>query len=186
MLAAACGTHRSRNAARGLVCLVAAATLSCATGGAPRSSGGAPRPPATPASTLTYEQNTLRIPIRIEASGQASFAEKPPLSGKIDLTPIVRAEGLAGKAVAAQAMLHYGRLYVVADDFRSVWEITPRPGSSVAGYRSIPVPRLTAAGRLKDARLSRYGSPSSSCVRLDHAGGVLFITPDGEARDACP
>ena len=170
---------------RGLVFLVAATALSCATGGAPHSTGGPARPASTP-STLTYEQNTLRIPIRIEASGQASFAEKPPLSGKIDLTPIVRAEGLAGKTVAAQAMLHYGRLYVVADDFRSVWEITPHPGSSVAGYRSIPVPRLAAAGRLKDTRLSRYGSPSSSCVRLDHAGGVLFITPDGEARDACP
>ncbi|HET8946891.1 MAG TPA: hypothetical protein VFQ07_07900 [Candidatus Polarisedimenticolia bacterium] len=186
MLAAAFGTRRRRIAARGLVCLVAATALSCATGGAPGPTGGAPHPASTPISTLTYEQNTLRIPIRIEPSGQASFAEKPPLSGKIDLAPIVRAEGLAGKTVAAQAMLHYGRLYVVADDFRAVWEITPRPGSSIAGYRSIPVPRLTAAGRLKDARLSRYGPPSSSCVRLDHAGGVLFITPDGEARDACP
>jgi len=183
VLAAVCTIHRSRSAARGLVCLVAAATLSCATGGAPRSTSTS-KPTST--STLTYEQNTLRIPIRIEASGQASFAEKPPLSGKIDLTPIMRAEGLAGKTVAAQAMLHYGRLYIVADDFRSVWEITPRPGSSAAAYRPIPVPHLAAAGHLKDTRLSRYGSPGASCVRLDHAGGVLFITPDGESRDACP
>ncbi|HEV8202063.1 MAG TPA: hypothetical protein VGS03_18790 [Candidatus Polarisedimenticolia bacterium] len=177
---AACGTHRGRSAARGLVCLATAATLSCAT-------GGAPRPTSTPApiSTLTYEQDTLRIPIRIDPSGTVSFAEKPPLAGRIDLAPIVKAEGLAGKPVAAQAMLHYGRLYVVADEFRSLWEITPRPGSSVAGYRSIPVPHV-GAGRLKEARLSRYGSPGSSCVRLDHAGGVLFITPDGDSRDACP
>jgi hypothetical protein len=185
VLVAAGVIRRSRIAVRGLVCLVAAAGLSCATGGAPGSTGSA-SPASTPTSTLTYEQNTLRIPIRIEASGLASFAEKPPLSGKIDLTPIVRAEGLAGRTVAAQAMLHYGRLYVVADEFRSVWEITPHPGSSVAAYRSIPVPRLAPPGRLKDARLSRYGSPSSSCVRLDHAGGVLFITADGETRDACP
>jgi hypothetical protein len=140
-----------------------------------------------PNATLTYEQNSLRIPIRIEATGAASFAEKPPLSGRVDLAPVLAAEGLAGKTVPAQAMLHYGRLYVVADSFRALWEITPRPGTSTAAYRSIPVPHLGNAARLRDVRLSHYGSAKASCLRLDHAGGApLFITPEGEPRDDCP
>jgi hypothetical protein len=182
VLSAACAT-RSRSAVRGLVCLAAAAGLSCATPGGPSSSPA----PSSPVTTLTYEQHSLRIPIQIEPNGQASFAEKPPLSGRIDLAPVLRAEGLAGKTVAAQAMLHYGRLYIVADAFRSIWEITPRPGSSVASYRSIPVPGLSASSHLKDARLSRFGSAGASCLRLDRAGGdPLFITPAGAARNACP
>ena len=173
---AASGTIQWR-VARGILLLAAVAGLSCATTGHS----------SAPAPTLTYEQHTLRIPIRIEASGAVSFAERPPLSGRIDLAPVLAAEGLQGKSVPAQAMLHYGRLYVAADAFRSVWEITPQPGTSTAVYRAIPVPHLAAAAHLQDVRLSRYGSSKASCLRVDHAGGApLFITPGGEARDECP
>jgi len=157
--------------------LIAAASLRCAT------------TTAAHAPTLTWEQHTLRIPLKVEAQGTVSFAERPPLLGRLDLTPILEAEGLKpGKpALTAQAMMHYGRLYIVAEKFRSIWEVTPQPGTSRASYRPIPVLPETAPGRLKDVRLSRYGSSKSSCLRLDRAEGPpVFITSAGEARHDCP
>ena len=159
--------------------LIATATLRCAT------------TTTTPAHgpTLTWEQHSLRIPLTVEAAGTVSFAERPPLLGRLDLTPILAAEGLKpGKpALTAQAMMHFGRLYIVADRFRSIWEVTPQPGTSKASYRPIRVLPETGPGRLKDVRLSRYGSSRSSCLRLDRSEGPpVFITPEGEAQDDCP
>lgn len=147
---------------------------------------------ATPAvqETLTLEQHTLRIPLRLETDGSVILAEHPPLVGRIDLSPILKVEGVRpGTAArgAVQLMMHYGRLYVVADSFRALWEITPRPGTTTASYRPITVVRDSAHEPMKNVRLSRYGSSASSCLRLDRAGGKpIFITPGGETRDACP
>lgn len=142
---------------------------------------------ARPAPTLSCEIQTLRMPLQIDGNGRASFAAFPPLTGRLDLSAILAGENMpAGKPVAAQAMLHYGRLYLVADGFRSIWEITPSPGSASAAYRPIAPPAGTPTTRFKDVRLSRYGSPDASCLRLDRAGGKpFFITPKGEARDEC-
>jgi hypothetical protein len=165
--------NRRRDATAGILVLAvsafACAGLACAT--------------ASQGPTLAYDMQTLRMPLRIDGQGRASFASFPPLTGRLDLRPILEAEKVpAGEPLTAQAMLHYGRLYLVADGFRSVWEITPSPGSANAAYRAIAMP-----ARLKDVRLSRYGSPDASCLRLDRAGGKpVFITPKGEARDECP
>jgi hypothetical protein len=161
----------------GIAILIAGASLRCATTA------------TSPLPTLTWEQHTLRIPLTVEAKGTVSFAERPPLLGRLDLTPILEAEGVKpGKpALTAQAMMHYGRLYIVADRFRSIWEVTPQPGTAQASYRPIHVLPDTAPARLKDVRLSRYGSSQSSCLRLDHAEGPpVFITSAGEARHDCP
>jgi len=170
--------HEGRGVlAFGVVLLIAAASVRCATTA------------TTPLPTLTWEQHTLRIPLTVEAKGTVSFAERPPLLGRLDLSPILEAEGIKpGKpALTAQAMMHYGRLYIVADRFRSIWEVTPQPGTAQASYRPIPVLPETAPARLKDVRLSRYGSSQSSCLRLDRAEGPpVFITSAGEARHDCP
>jgi hypothetical protein len=140
--------------------------------------------------TLTLEEHSLRIPLTLEADGTVILAERPPLVGRIDLAPILLAEGMApGSRTRAtvQLMMHYGRLYLVADAFRAIWEITPQPGTSKASYRPIPVVRDSAQEPMKDVRLSRYGSARSSCLRLDRAGGsTVFITSSGDARDDCP
>jgi hypothetical protein len=176
--------------------------------------------------TLTFEEHTLRIPLSVEANGIVSFAESPPLIGRIDLSAILQAEGVRPAATTkhvVQLMVHYGRFYLVAEGFRNIWEITPQPGSDTASYRSIPIladPGIkpatgaksqartnTGAGTSKgpgpttdpgvkiessarpvvDPRLSHYGSSRFSCLRLDRANGPpLFITPKGEAANACP
>ena len=166
------------SSALGIALLIAAANLRCATTSA-----------ATHGPTLTWEQHTLRIPLTVEAAGTVSFAGRPPLLGRLDLTPILAVEGLKpGKpALTAQAMMHFGRLYIVGDRFRSIWEVTPQPGTSKASYRPIHVLPESGPGRLKDVRLSRYGSSRSSCLRLDRSEGPpVFITPEGEAHDVCP
>ena len=159
-----------------LLLLLAAAGSSCAT--------------QSVAPTLTLEQHSLRIPLTLEADGTVMLAERPPLVGRIDLSPILKAEGVLPGARTKeniQLMMHYGRLYVVADAFRALWEITPRPGTTMASYRPIPVVRDAGQEGMKDVRLSRYGSTRSSCLRLDRAGGnPVFITSQGEARDDCP
>lgn len=140
--------------------------------------------------TLTLEQHSLRIPLTLEADGTVILAERPPLVGRIDLAPILHAEGVAPGArtrAPVQLMIHYGRLYLVADAFRAIWEITPQPGTTKASYRPIPVVRDPGQEPMKDVRLSRYGSARSSCLRLDRAGGSpVFITPSGDARNDCP
>ena len=140
--------------------------------------------------TLTLEQHSLRIPLTLEADGTVMLAERPPLVGRIDLSPILKAEGVLPGARAkatVQVMMHYGRLYVVADAFRALWEITPQPGTTTASYRPIPVVPETGQEPMKDVRLSRYGSARSSCLRLDRAeGSPVFITSKGDARDDCP
>ena len=139
--------------------------------------------------TLTFEQHTLRFPLSVGSDGTVSLAERPPLIGRIDLTPILQAEGFqigTTKPKTVQLMVHYGRLYVVAETFRAVWEITPQPGTSTASYRPIAVARASDQERLGDVRLSQYGSSRSSCLRLDRAGGrPVFITSEGEVRDDC-
>jgi hypothetical protein len=175
-------------------------------------SGCATAPAAPP--TLAFEEHTLRIPLTVQANGSVSLAESPPLIGRIDLAPILQAEGVRAGAVpkpVVQLVVHFGRFYVVADGFRSIWEITPQPGLTTASYRPIPivadagaqpgtgtkagaaakaeVPAKTGSGArpVRDPRLSRYGSARSSCVRLDRANGPpVFITPKGEAANACP
>jgi hypothetical protein len=160
-----------------LLFLVAAAAVSCAT-------------TQSVEPTLTLEQHSLRIPLTLEADGTVILAERPPLVGRIDLAPILKAEGVppgAKTRATVQLMMHYGRLYVVADAFRALWEITPQPGTTTASYRPIPVVRDAGQDPMKEVRLSRYGSARSSCLRLDRAGGnPVFITPKGEARDECP
>jgi len=171
--------NRRRNATPGIVLLAGALVctlLACATANAP-----------APGPSLTYEMQTLRMPLKIESDGMASFAGLPPLTGRLDLSPILAAEKMPpGQPVASQVMLHYGRLYLAADGFRSVWEITPFPGTSNAAYRPIAIGH-GPSNRLKDVRLSRYGSSKASCLRVDRAGArPVFITPNGEARDECP
>ncbi len=159
-----------------LLLLLAAAGSSCAT--------------QSVEPTLTLEQHSLRIPLTLEADGTVMLAERPPLVGRIDLSPILKAEGVlpgAKTRSTVQLMMHYGRLYVVADTFRALWEITPQPGTTSASYRPIPVVREVGQEPMKDVRLSRYGSARSSCLRLDRAeGSPVFITSRGEARDDCP
>jgi hypothetical protein len=158
--------------------------------------------------TLTFEEHTLRIPLTVQANGSVSLAESPPLIGRIDLAPILQVEGVHAGAktkLVVQLMVHYGRFYVVADGFRSIWEITPQPGLSTASYRPIPIvadagaqpgtgakaevaARTESGARpVKDPRLSLFGSSRSSCVRLDRANGPpVFITSKGEPANACP
>ena len=159
-----------------LLLLVTAAGSSCAT--------------QSVEQTLTLEQHSLRIPLTLEADGTVMLAESPPLVGRIDLSPILKAEGVqpgARTRATVQVMMNYGRLYVVADAFRAIWEITPQPGTTTASYRPIPVVRDPGQEPMKNVRLSRYGSARSSCLRLDHAGeSPVFITAKGEIRDDCP
>lgn len=156
--------------------LIAATVLSCAT------------PSVQP--TLTLEQHSLRIPLTVEVDGTVLLAERPPLIGRLDLSLILQAEGVHPVAPAratVQLMMHYGRLYVVADSFRAIWEITPHPGTTAASFRPIRVVPESGPEPMKDVRLSRYGSSQSSCLRLDWAGGKpVFITPGGEVRNDCP
>jgi hypothetical protein len=159
-----------------LLLLLAAASSACAT--------------QSVEPTLTLEQHSLRIPLTLEPDGTVMLAERPPLVGRIDLSPILKAEGVlpgANTRATVQLMMHYGRLYVVADAFRALWEITPQPGTTTASYRPIPVVREAGQDPMKDVRLSRYGSARSTCLRLDRAGGSpVFITSKGDARDDCP
>ena len=140
--------------------------------------------------TLMLEQHSLRIPLTLEADGTVLLAERPPLIGRIDLSPILRVEGVQAGTPAkgtVQLMMHYGRLYVVADAFHAIWEITPQPGTTAATFRPIPLSPGSGQEPMKNVRLSRYGSSQASCLRLDRADRPpVFITAKGDLRNDCP
>ena len=141
-------------------------------------------------SSLQFEQHTLRVELALDRDGSAALAQYQPLVGRIDLRPILEAEGMwpsprAGMTV--QILVNYGRYYVVSEGFRTVWEITPKPGTSGASYR--PAVRLAERDvpSPKGVRLSRYGSSGSSCIRIDREeGAAVYVTAGGETHDRCP
>src|SRR5207247_8288768 len=72
--------------------------------------------------TLTLEQHSLRIPLTLEEDGTVMLAERPPLVGRIDLSPILKADGAqpgAGTSGTVRLMVHYGRVCVLVYAFCS-------------------------------------------------------------------
>ena len=141
-----------------------------------------------PPPSLLFEHHTHRIPLTVDAGGMAQLAEHHPLAGRIDLGPIFAAEGMvpvAEESTNLQMLVHYGRFYLAADGFRSVWEVSPAPGSPTASYRPIPVVDA-AAPPMREVRLSRFGPAEAACVRIDRAGGeTVFIDALGEIHAIC-
>ncbi|MBI4162034.1 MAG: hypothetical protein HY509_06275 [Acidobacteria bacterium] len=143
-----------------------------------------------PGAVLGFEHHSLRIPLTTDRQGVAPLGEHEPLAGRIDLAPILRAEGVrvpAGASSNLQLLVHYGRFYVAGDGFRSVWEVNPEPGSSRAPYRRIPIVPNSSTPAMREVRLSRFGPPGETCVRVDRsAGKTVFIHADGNLRSTCP
>jgi len=142
--------------------------------------GCAGRPTAQAVPTLELDQGSLRMSLAVDRNGTINLAEHAPLRGRIEVAPILAAEGREVETV--QVLLHEGRYYVAADGFRNIWELVPEAGSTRATYRSIPVPDRPLAG----VRMSRYGPPGRACVRLDiDDGGPWFVTDEGVLDDRC-
>lgn len=143
-----------------------------------------------PSQSLAFEQHTLRVHLKLDRDGAAALTPYQPLVGKIGLRPILQAEGMwppVGGSTTVEVLVNYGRFYVVAEGFRAVWEITPKPGTSGASYRSAVVLAGHDAPPPKGVRLSRYGSSGSSCVRIDREPGpAVYVTVQGEVHDRCP
>jgi len=138
-------------------------------------------------STLTLEQHSLRMQLHVDKDGSIPLSEQPPLTGRVDVRGIFKAEGIPlTSSRSVQGMIYYGRLYLVGEGFRSLWEITPTPGTSVAHYRPFPLAEgQNTPGR--GLRLSRYGSARSACLRIDRDDGApLFLTSRGALAHDCP
>jgi len=143
-----------------------------------------------PSSSLPFEQHTLRIQLTLDGDGFAALAQYQPLTGRIGLKPILEAEGMwpsPSRKTTVQLLVNYGRFYVVAEGFRAVWEITPKPGTSGATYRPAVTLAEAQAPAPKGVRLSRYGPSGSSCLRIDREGGpAIYVTYEGKVNDRCP
>lgn len=141
-------------------------------------------------STLTLEHHSLRVPLAVGRDGFARLTGGQQLLGKIDLGPIFAAEKLPLTPTATQniqLLIHFGRFYVVADGFRSVWELTPEAGTSIASFREIPLVNDPDARPLMDVRISRFGPADSACVRIDQTeGDTVFIDVEGNIQPNCP
>ena len=130
---------------------------------------------------LRLEQNLMRISLAVSPDGIVSLSDDPPLFGRLDVGPILAAEGTVVSSV--QLLARAGQYYLWADGFRNVWEVTPKPGSTEAGYRPLPL----SAQPLSGVRLAHYGSAESTCVRLDAPGHEpWFISPEGTLHASCP
>jgi hypothetical protein len=140
--------------------------------------------------SLALEQHSLQIPLTTDTQGMARWQERPPMVGTIDMKPILAAEEIptgSPDPENLQLLVHYSRFYLAADGFRAVWEISPEPGSSSATYRAIPIVLESSSPPLREVRLSRFGPPNASCVRVDRADGEpVFIDAQGDAQPFCP
>jgi hypothetical protein len=126
--------------------------------------------------------------LHVGRDGSILLADQPPLTGRVDLKPILKAEDIPltpQRPVTVQGMIYYSKLYIIGDGFHSLWEITPKPGTSTGVYR--PIPLAEPARRVQSVRLSRYGSSKSSCLRIDRTDGkTAFIDSRGILSNDCP
>lgn len=150
---------------------------------------GGEAPVAPPPSLTGVEFHSLRLPATLGATGEVELGAHPPLAGRLLLAPILQEEGLEPTATEGrpvQLVVHYGRFYVALDGFHAVWELEPLPGSEHATYRPI---RIVDAGKVdgfQAVRLSRFGRPGSTCVRVDHdSGPTVFIDRQGHYLEQC-
>ena len=143
--------------------------------------GCAGRPAMQSIPTLELDSGSLRLSLALDRNGTINLAEHAPLRGRIEVAPILDAEGHE-EAETVQVILHGGRYYIMAEGFRNIWELVPRVGTTRATYRSIAV----SATPLSGVRMSRYGPEGRACVRLDVDGaGPWFVTGKGELHDRC-
>ncbi|MCZ6669768.1 MAG: hypothetical protein O6947_01920 [Acidobacteria bacterium] len=175
--------------AMGVILVLSSALLTACLGGS-RPVSGPVAEIGRGSSTLTLEHHSLRVPLAVGKDGFARLTGGRQLLGKIDLGPIFAAEELPLTQAATrniQLLIHFGRFYVVADGFRSVWELTPEAGTSIAFFREIPLVRDPDAPPLTDVRISRFGPADSACVRIDRAeGDTVFIDVEGNTQPNCP
>jgi len=129
---------------------------------------------------LRVDQGSFRMTKAVDGDGSISLAEPTQLMGSIEAGPILDAENSA--ATMVQVMLHEGCYYIIADGFRNLWQVTPRPGTALASYRPVSLPDIT----IKNARMSRYGPPGRACVRLDvDGGGPWYVSEKNRLQDEC-
>lgn len=141
--------------------------------------GCATGPDERPRLDLGIHSERLALPVNED--GAIHLAHQPPLSGILDLSPVLDEEEAAPGRV--QILLHRTELYLTADGFANVWRLSPDAGEGTAAYEGFSTP----GGALERPRLSRYGSGERACVRVDQPDAEpLFVTPSGEVRDACP
>jgi len=134
-----------------------------------------------PVRSVGLEQHSLRFFLTAQPDGTVDLAEHPPLLGRIDLKPILEAEGAAPAQV--ELLIHAGRLYLWGDGFRNVWELTQKPGSSQAGYR----PAVTFEAPPSHLRLSHYAGEDGGCVRMDALEQpTAFLSAKGDVLTNCP
>jgi len=123
----------------------------------------------------------MRVSLAVARDGRVSLSDDPPRFGRIDVGPILAAEGVVVSSV--QVLERAGQYYLWADGFRNVWEVTPKPGSSEAGYRALPL----SVQPLSGVRLAHFGTAESICVRLDAPDHEpWFISPEGKLHARCP
>ena len=173
------GTARRRNprVSAGLLLPLMAILSSCAH-------------PVIESPYLPFEQHTLRIRLEVDRDGFAALSAYEPLIGRIGLRRILEAEAMwprsGEKKISVQLLAHYGRFYVVAEGFKAVWEITPKPGTGEASFRPAAPLADRAGTPARGVRLSRYGSARLSCLRIDRENGPpVYITSVGKADDHC-
>ena len=137
--------------------------------------------PPDPAPTLLLDQASFRMVLPVDPNGLVRLTDQAPLLGTFDASPLLKAEGRSTESV--QVILHLGILYLTADGFRNLWEVTPQQGTRRATYRPIRLPD----GAESSIRLSRYGPPGQACLRLDGgADSPWFLNADGALSAHCP
>jgi hypothetical protein len=146
--------------------------------------------PVIESPSLPFEQHTLRVELGVDRDGFAALSAYEPLVGRIGLRRILEAEEMwpmvGKKKISVQLLAHYGRFYVVAEGFKAVWEITPKPGTGEASFRPAAPLADRAGTPARGVRLSRYGSARLSCLRIDRENGpAVYITSLGKPDDHC-
>lgn len=135
---------------------------------------------ATPPPTLQMELHSFRLSVEITPDGWADLGSQPPLDGRIDLRPILAVESVDPDTV--QVLLYSSRLYLWADGFRNVWELTAEAGVGWAQFRPLAV----ADHPLSGLRLARYGTADAGCIRIDVPDlGARFISSTGSLEVEC-
>jgi hypothetical protein len=131
------------------------------------------------APTLKLEQYSLRMTLPVRADSSVYIGDVEKFVGVMGLKPILNSEGVKPQEV--KLVVNYGVYYVIADNFKNVWMVTPKSDGVSGAYKSIDLTPQDKADKMKDTNIYRYGSKKAkdTCVVVEFSNKKVYINKKG-------
>lgn len=132
---------------------------------------------------VRFDQYSVAMNLTVDADSSVYLGDGDKFNGVLFLNPILKAENLSVSSV--KLIQNFGKYYICADDFKSVWVIEPQADGLSGKYKAIDVTPEDKTDGLKNVNLARFGTPEKACVRFRFNGKEIFINKKGGLNEEC-